>query len=307
MFGRIIRWLKEPDLFAQETRSGPRPRNTGEITLIGPPGHGKTTFVFALMGSLKRLGAVWSHWYFSLSPELDAKVRYQALEAASRRVPEPSGDEVESYSGHLSGLPRWGDRPLLLTELGYRSRLHDLNHRVASTAPVEMIFISPEELRVDPLERLDTVVASCLSPSGSRAASRFRSSKILVLTQADRCLWPAEIHAYLLGDPFRGLWPDPKSLTANGNTATYLRHLVCPGQSPAERLEQMAMQDARLKDWLASTPDGAAALEHFAAAGADLRICAVSALGSYPIGNKLLLPWRPRCVLDPLFWAFEMT
>jgi hypothetical protein len=208
----------------------------------------------------------------------------------------------------LFGLPRWGDRPLLLTELDlHRTRWHEVIDRATARAPVEIVLISPENLRGDPLERLDTVVAESLWPPESTRASRFRSSKILVLTQADRCSWPAEIHGYLLGDPFRDLWSDPKNPTTDCATEAASPLLVCPGLNPAERLKQMEMQDARLKDWLRSTRDGAATLEHFADAGADLRICAVSALGSHPVGDKLPLPWRPCCVLDPLFWALEMT
>jgi hypothetical protein len=134
-----------------------------------------------------------------------------------------------------------------------------------------------------------------------------RSSKVLVLTQADRCLWSEQIHNYLVEDPLRELWSASQSFEVEGEAWLFSSGIGAVELDPGHRLQEMSAQDARLKAWLGSTREGAAALDHFADEGVDLRVCATSALGSQPIGNTLHFPWRPRCVLDPLLWALEMT
>lgn len=279
------------------------------LQLIGWKGHGKTSYAQALLLALSRAGRLWDELSFSPATEASRAQVEQAQRCTSAgTLPQPSGDFSEPLLILLHGLPRWGGtRAVFLQDAP--GHVFDHMGRPLDELPflhrsgVALMFFSLSDLGAAPSRSmsmlLDTYV-ECLLLHGL-ALDEVRPRLVVVLTKGE-CVEPLpdEAHDYLARDP---IWlflgpptprPHPEAVDLRG-----------------PRLEAyisgMRWAHETLAAWLARTDMGANFLrlaEHY---GVTVRFTMVSATGSAEAtSGRLLGPWQPRRVLNPLLWALEL-
>jgi hypothetical protein len=137
--------------------------------------------------------------------------------------------------------------------------------------------------------------------AAGQALNRDPLKLIVVLTKADAIAdLPAALRGYLKEDR---LWEQGGTSSAG------------PAAAPADALPSaqhylaaLWRVDAEIKSWLQHRVAGQLLLRRAAECHVDLRFAIVSATGSgIAAGRDGILPWTPRRVLDPLFWALELA
>lgn len=321
LLGRFLRWLLE--LLGLEDEApgpifeGPTPF-TPTVELVSLPGHGKTSYVWALLYALRRMD--------QLIPRYACRPKDEVTRARVEHVHRAVGGEVPGSTAGAAEeqlrleLRRVG--PYEIKELALRDRRDLLWEKpvpaasVAEETPVVAAplpairwdvpicwLLSLADLKTEDEAVLDLKLDELLHQR--RLAGRDFATPlklILVFTKADRLAnLPVELRDELKADPLRTV------LAADGNGL-------------ASTMRPWSEQDFRgylagtwaihehLAKWFPSLPAGrlfmARAHEH----QVDIRFTLVSATG----GDKLCttdlgMPWAPRRVLDPILFAFDFA
>ena len=277
-------------------------RNYDTIGLVAPAGHGKTTFMWAAMGCFTRLDRVFTKSFIepSVSTELLLKSINSMAEAAE--LPRMTNEAVR-YELKCHQLPDWGDRFMLLEDRCSAALVPadaDENSLTLITR-VQLVLLNPDLFcsqadREQGLGELGQRLHLARAVCGTTGRRRI----VVVISQADRILGlPETVRAHLRTDPLAGLWPGTTS------PASSLRDLKDEFFS-ANYVRTLAGIDQILRAWLREYPGGEDFLAAAELARVDLRLCAVSALGSDPQDGRMLFPWAPRRVLDPFLWAWSL-
>lgn len=298
-------------ILAPKQLHGPRvidPRTlTATIEVFSQPGHGKTSYLWALLFMLRKLSLVWPD-YLCWSQDEPTTLALRAVQEAliAGRLPAPAGDAAR-YSLALQRLDRWGRRPLIVWDR--RDPVFSPGEADASSgeapawgAPALWLISLPdldatEEQLID--LRFEELMRARMA--AGRSSGRDPLKLIVALTKADAIAdLPAALRRYLkedrLGESQGAASPAavaptsiPESLSAQHYLATLWR------------------VDAEIRTWLQQRAAGQMLLRRAAEYHVDPRFAIVSAIGSGIAGGKSnLLSWSPRRVLDPLFWALEL-
>ena len=130
---------------------------------------------------------------------------------------------------------------------------------------------------------------------------------VVVLTKADAIPnLPPSLRQYLKDDPLRDAVRSEVSLLSPPLPFPS-EPLRLKDESLREYLGRLALVHQEIHHWLETTLVGHMLIRRAAAYHVELRFSIVSATGSGLVdGQSLQLPWTPRRVLDPLFWALEL-
>jgi hypothetical protein len=286
------------------------------LEILGRAGDGKTSFVWALLLALRKLSWVWPQYLcWSQDDETEGEIRRLHAEMQLRRLPEADGGSSGcSYNVLLRQMARWGNRPLVFRD----DRDAVFGEGAPSAADGREINWGAPLCWLLSLSDLATADAQLVDVKlNDLVRARLRSSRsleteplklVVALTKADRLATLLDkLRRYLKVDPLAAVIESESDLRARG---------VDPGD-PALRLDEQGMVlylammvsvHEEIKDWLGSTLGGRLLARRAEGHQLDLRFCLVSATGSdLAAGGQMAIPWCPRRVLDPLFWALELA
>jgi hypothetical protein len=313
--------LKVPALLLQEYEDS----SPLVVQLLGWSGHGKSTYLAALGFVLSRLGSVWPAYTLrGGTPEtlqqLTAAFRLvreggMPAKTAVSTVPAASGATgpvaVPQHTYLLRNLPDWGHRVVMFHDpagqLCDDMTMPTEQLPFLTRAPVSLMFLSADDLDRDDFRTMDMLLTSYLHTlqSGGGQGPEQRGI-VVVLSKADLHLnqMPPEIHHYLVSDP---LWPVLLESSGGGASAR-VDAVLDELEDVRLYLEEMYRVEAQLREWLVEEPPLRTLLLEAKRHDIELRFSVVSATGEEVRGQAPISgTWRPHRVLDPLFWALELT
>jgi len=295
------------------------------IQLLGWSGHGKTSYLTALGFVLSRLGSVWPAYTLrGGTPETQQQLTAAFRLVREGRMPDktavPGAPAATGATGPvavpqhtylLRNLPEWGHRVVMFHDQAGQlcdgMTLPTEQLPFLRRAPVSLMILSADDLDKDDYRTMDMLLTSFVhtlqSDGGQGPGQR---GVVVVLSKADLHLGrlPPEIHHYLVSDP---LWPlllDGSGGAASARVAAALDEL----EDVRLYLEEMYRIESRLREWLVEEPPLRTLQLEGKRHGIELRFSVVSATGEEVRGHAPISgSWRPHRVLDPLFWAFELT
>lgn len=296
-------------ILASNEKPGPvviDPRTpTATIEVFSQPGHGKTSYLWALLFMLRKLSLVWPD-YLCWSQDEPTTLALRAVQEAliAGLLPAPAGDTAR-YSLALRRLERWGRRPLIVWDrrdpVFSPGEAGDSSGEALAWGAPALWLISLPDLDAAEEQLIDLRFEELMRArmAAGRSSGRDPLKLIVALTKADAIAdLPAALRRYLkedrLGESQGAASPAavasiPESLSAQHYLATLWR------------------VDAEIRTWLQQRAAGQMLLRRAAEYHIDPRFAIVSAIGSGIAGGKSnLLSWSPRRVLDPLFWALEL-
>jgi hypothetical protein len=291
---------------------------------ISRPGDGKSSFLWASIYLLRKLGLVWPNYvHWAQDPAHEEAMSGILERMRLREKPLPGGLGCAEIRLLLSGMERWGER-----HWTYR----DQPDAVFSATPEESDAASPALNWAKPVIWLVSLPDLANSKTGTAGVpfdslfervlqarqkvgfERQRLRIILTLTKADRITdLPRGLRDYLKRDPLaklvaledrlveRGIGPDHDLVNLADGT------LLAPGPL-RHYLQGMQQVHEDLRGWLGRSLGGRLLLRRAEAQHVDLRITLCSATGSdLWQDDKLAVGWQPKRVLDATFWAFELS
>lgn len=286
---------------ADSTRSGLLAASRADSWwVLSPPGHGKTSFLHAVCMQLETLSnrsedcmILW------LGDEELSRIKSDAAEGLL-----PAETQRESQATELVlNLPtgrfpiRFTDRrdPSLSPDGGAlpsaRPRSRTL---VVLFDPMVWLAVADPEVGI---AGLALRLIELLRPWNALRPFRI----VLVVQRADQLVdLPRSIRRHLATDPLSAVAGSSSDPAVTGD----LSRLLCS----ENHLSTLQTNSDRLVEWLRELPGGTAFFDIAEEYAWDLRLCAVSAIGSAPDPheNRLILPWAPKRVLDPLAWTLAM-
>jgi hypothetical protein len=302
------------------------PIPTASIELLSAPGHGRTTFVWALLFMLRQLSRVWPGYLCWPGDQATAKsleeIHYKLKfgQLPDRSAP---GTAPRRHTVHLRNLNPWGDRHFAIWDAQDEAfapssaEAARADRRTDWNVPALWLLSLPD---LDDVSgrfldlALDNLLRARLTEGD--AASERQLRLVVVLTKADAITdLPAELRALLKDDPLsRGL------VAGSGGLFRAHDDVVLPAGPPAYRPEPFPINDplrqyfdtrhevdALVRAWMSSNSAGRSLLGRAEELDVALRFSLVSATGSgFANGNRLATEWRPRRVLDPYFWSLDL-
>ena len=282
------------------------------LELIAAPGAGKTSFLWASTYMMRRLSMVWPR-YVCWPQDDDSEKTFGALHLAMERQELPAaGAPGSTLYLLLREMERWGTRHFCA---------HDHSDAVFGTrdagtpAPRPLNWGSPVCWLLnltDVLDReshfdrqLDALVRARMR--SARALDGDPLRLIVALNKADRLAdLPRELRDYLKGDPLAPL-VSRREGSAHAEDGGRRREFTFDAGGVAAYLRELAVVHERIAAWLGTTLSGRLLTRRADAHHVTLRFSILSATGAdLQVGGKLAIPWQPRRVLDPLFWALEL-
>lgn len=303
----------------------PEPPRRTPIPLFALPGHGRTSFLWATIFTMRRLSRVWRGCVCRADDEATGRALrdvHESLHGGVLPPPWAEGDEAARYALRLRNVSPWGDRRVIL---------HDAPDpaftagRVAATsgAPPSVDWSVPGlwVLSLNDLDRtsgrfpdlgLDELVRAREAAVGGEPGEPYRL--VVALAKADALTeLPRELRALLADDPLaRVLDVDrepPRRDDADARSA-----------SPSQPSGRAARGDpvhayfrsrnrihTLARDWLTAHSPGRFLLSRAEELGVEVKLSVVSATGSgFALGRQLATAWSPRRILDPYFWCLEL-
>lgn len=282
------------------------------LELLSMQKHGKTSFLWALSHMARNLSLFWPKYACWPQEAMDAS--FCAMLGALDRRELPGETSTANRLGvSLRGMDRWGDRRLFveddrdpvfgITE-GTTTNSREINWGVPICWLLSLPDLGTEEAQVVDL-KLDSLIRARLRSARSFEAQPLRL--VIALTKADRIPnLPTELRDYLKADPLAKIVEAQSAFSGeDGEPARPALHF--DERSVRLYLETLAGIHQEVAAWLATTLPGSLLTHRADAHHITLRFCLISATGSDLRSNgHLAIPWRPRRVLDPLFWALEL-
>jgi hypothetical protein len=273
------------------------------VSVIGFSGHGKTVYLASLYYALQNLvPRAWKDFFRQGLTMKTLQMLYQNLSLLKRGELPDSTQLVfpEPNIDRLFKIPQFGDRTLLIYdppgeafELGEDESLQRfagfVRHSRCALFLVSlkdmMEEFQSEEAVADEMHRLLERYNIGMTQMGARDGLQHL---IVVYTKGD-----------LLPSHFNAL---PDKITK------YLEHSEMETLHDIRAYLQGMKQNSRLlHDFSLDTLNASGFLNNARAHFKSVEFCAVSALGSQPIGNKLAERIAPRRVMDPLLWVLEKS
>jgi hypothetical protein len=298
------------------TINPPRPL-APTLEVVAGPGAGKSSFVWALVYTLRKLSWVWPHYLcWSQDEATEGQILRLHGVMQERGLPMSGDEEVagggRSYRLLLKRMARWGERPLVLMDdralqLG-EAETADEAREINWGAPIlwllNLVDLDSNDAALIDLQ-LDRLVRARLRSARSYEGEPMKL--IVALNKADRLPYlPDSLRRYLKADPLAAVIDAERNLTDTG---------VRPGE-PALHFDDEAVAlylrtlrwvHEETAAWLMQTLAGRLLVRRAAERQLQVRFCVLSSTGSdLRSGGRLAIPWSPRRVLDPLFWALDL-
>ncbi|HVR08817.1 MAG TPA: hypothetical protein VMW75_12280 [Thermoanaerobaculia bacterium] len=305
------------------------PADLPTFEIFARPGHGRTSFLWAALFMLRKLNVVWPDYlcwpqdgatdealkgilqrvHEGLLPSRSAVVGSDA-EGAADDGTEP---EAMRFLLVLHKMERWGDKGLAVWDRAdpvFSPPARD-GRAVACnwTAPAFWLVSLADlaEVEIEFLDMLfDNLVLARVRQGYGLRPKPFQL--VVVLTKADAIPnLPLALRTYLKDDPLWHAVSGEVTLATlrQGSPAAVLP--LGPDQLKLY-LGTLWRVHQEIQAWLDSTLSGHMLIRRAAEHHVELRFALISATGSgIASGQSLAVPWCPRRVLDPLFWAFELA
>lgn len=257
--------------------------------------------------------ASWSSIRRSQDDKTEQQIRQLHIAMQQRKLPDQvQGTGGPSYDLLLRQMDRWGDRRLVLCDdrgaVFGEDRAELEGRKINWGAPICWLLNLVDLDAID--AQLVDIQLNDLVRARLRSARSFEAEPlklVIALNKADRLPnLPESLRRYLKADPLAAIVEAEEDLRGSG---------VEPGE-PALRFDREAvgryMETLRdvheeLASWLAQSLAGRLLVRRAAEHQLQLRFCLISATGSdLRAAGRLAIPWSPRRVLDPLFWALEL-
>lgn len=283
------------------------------LELVSESKHGKTSFLWALSYMARNLSLFWPKYAcWPQDAAMDASFRSMLGAFEQREIPGETM-ALTRLGLSLRGMARWGDRRLFVEDdrdpvfgvpEGTATSSREVNWGVPICWLLSLPDLGPEMAQVVDLQ-LDNLIRARMRSARSFEAQPLRL--VIALTKADRIPGlPPDLRAYLKVDPLAKI-VEAQSAFSGGEGQPARPALLFDERSVLAYLEILGGVHQKLAAWLATTLPGSLLAHRADAHHIDLRFCLTSATGSDLRSNgHLAIPWRPRRVLDPLFWALEL-
>ncbi|MCI0559788.1 MAG: ATP-binding protein [Nitrososphaera sp.] len=275
------------------------------LPLIGWSASGKTTFLSSLTLMLVKMGNVWPRYsYHSVTERTQRKVvEIQEYFATGMMPPPTSAREQEVYIMALRNMERWGGRMLIIRDTPGEIFDHleippDQDYFLLHT-PMAIMLISIPDLIGSRGRSMEMLMNNYINTLMKYSVDfRVGHRKLMVVfTKADRIQnLPPDLHDYLIRDP---LW---EAINIQGHVKQM------DAVAMQEYIEIMGRASNATRDWMYRTASGKTFIRLAEQKNIDMRFSLISSLGSNPEGSNLILErLSPRRVLDPFFWALELS
>lgn len=295
------------------------------VEIFSLPGHGRTSFLWAMLFLLRQLSRVWPRyrcWPIDESTGSSLLKIHEALRLG--HLPDRwsfNGGPDYNYALHLTNMNPWGERHFIVRDAPdtafssehldaeEKTRLIDWNRPafwLLSLSDLDEVRGRFLDLELDQLIRA--------RHASGEAAREYPFRLVVVLTKGDAITdLPTELRCFLKEDPLA------KALAA-GKGGIFRAHDQVDVQPPPAGLDSYPegdplnayfqarrLIDEMIRDWLSSNSSGRALLARAADLDVDLRLSVVSATGSgFVSDGQLGMAWSPRRILDPYFWSLEL-
>jgi len=312
---RIKNWWRgyKPD--PEKTPPGPvllGPVPTLEV--FSQTGHGKSSYLWSLLYMLRKMSLVWPDYLCTPQDEATEEALkgiHESVRGACLPASGPTANK-HRYELGLQSMERWGDRKLIVWDwpdpVFAASLDGDRPERTNWLAPA-LWLVSLQDLGRLRAEILDMLFDDLMRTRIRQGFADYRRPLrlVVVLTKADAIPnLPPSLRQYLKDDPLRDAVRSEVSLLSPPPPFPS-EPLRLKEESLRNYLGRLALVHQEIHHWLETTLVGHMLILRAAAYHVDLRFSIVSATGSGLVdGQSLQLPWTPRRVLDPLFWALEL-
>lgn len=281
------------------------------LEVFGQPGHGKSSYLWSVLFMLRKLSLVWPDFTCSALDDGTEEALKSIHEAVREgKLPDSmSAEQQARYRLLLRNMERWGEKQFdvwdrkdsIFSANGSSTGKAEINWRATA-----LWLLSLTDLRKVQVEYLDMLLHDLIQRRIRAGHSLYPTplNLVIVLTKGDSIPeLPLALREYLKQDP---LW-----LAVSKEPTLWFSSTERPSHLGAEALRQylatLHRADEEIRRWLDSTLAGHMLLQRAKEYHLNLRFAIVSATGSGIIeGQMLQVPWNPRRVLDPLFWALEM-
>jgi hypothetical protein len=286
----------------------PVPRQVVPIQVFGLSEHGKTVYLSALTMTLRRMNCVWRD---AICMPATAVSQRKVLEIneylrTGQLPPLTPLGKSECFILMLRNMVPWGRKALVIRDCsGEAFGEMDVKVDEASyflVAPTTFMFFSLSDSNLIPGFTIDMLMNNYLNTLVSKGV-RFDQGKrkiILILTKPDKLkmnhVLPEALWKYVECDP---IWP-------------LLDEGVLQQPLTAENMEEylgiMRKASVAIEDWVGATSAGATLISLAREYHVELSFSIVWGTGwDDGLGSAQNVVWRPARVLDPLFWALEMS
>jgi hypothetical protein len=315
IFERIFR-TEQTQRKEHEIGSGSPPVSppwVSSLEFVSTAQHGKTSFLWALSYMARNLSLFWPK-YACWPQDAAMDASFQAMLAAVKDRELPGETLTSTRMGlTLRDMARWGERRLFVEDdhdpvfsgaEGIATDSRKVNWGVPICWLLSLPDLGENEAQFVDLQ-LDKLIRERLRSARSFEAEPLRL--VIALTKADRIPdLPPELRDYLKVDPLAAV-VEAVSRFENGGEEPERPVLLFDERSVHLYLETLTTVHQKVASWLATTLPGGLLVRRADAHQINLRFCLVSATGSDLRSNgHLAIPWRPRRVLDPFFWALEL-
>jgi hypothetical protein len=282
------------------------------LEIFSQPGHGKSAYLWAVLYMLRKMNTVWPDYLCWPDESTESSLKEIHERVAESHLPaQGAASNKLRYELRLQNMERWGEKKLIVWDWPdpvFAAALDgDRPEKTNWLVPAWWLVSLPDlgEVRAEVLDMLfDDLMRKRIQQGFSTYRNPLRL--VVVLTKGDAIPnLPLPLRQYLKDDP---LW----------NAVSSEVSLLSPPDSPPNPLRlgeeplrlyigTMIRAHEVIRQWLESTLVGHMLIRRAAEYHVELRFSIVSATGSGLVeGQKLQIPWTPRRVLDPLFWALEL-
>ena len=293
------------------------------VEIFAASGHGRTSYLWALLYMLRQIGQVWPGvvcWPRDEATGEALKAVHENLRLG--RLPRRGFESEKRYALELRSLRPWGPQRLVIFDRPdpvFAPQRSDQDAPFLINWRAQILWLlSLSDLDQLDSRHLDITLEDLLRARNLAAPSiQLRPFRLVVaLTKSDAVPdLPPELRCFLKEDPIaktvtfdhtNAFRADLGGETELGET---LRQASTVQRDKLLELYLVAMQeiDRVARDWLAETQGGRNLIRRAEDYGVELRVCVVSATGSGILSeSRLGTAWSPRRVLDPYFWALEL-
>jgi hypothetical protein len=262
---------------------------------------------------LRKVNLVWPDFLCSTQDDGTEEALKLIHEAVHEGwLPESISPENEiRYMLLLRNMERWGEKRLVVWDRA--DPVSSLNGNGKAAPEINwnataLWLLSLPDLKKVQVEYLDMLLHDLVQKRVRAGHSLYSNplNLVVVLTKGDSIPeLPLSLREYLKQDP---LW---KAVSTESTFWSSVRSTEGPPRLNAEALRQylatLYRVDEEIRRWLDSTLAGHMLLLRAKEYPLNLRFSIVSATGSGIVDSRRLqVPWSPRRVLDPLFWALEI-
>ncbi len=297
------------------------------MELFAMPGHGRTSYLWSLLFTLRQLSRLWPGYLCwpgddetgrSLR-EIHQKLQLGVLPNRSSATPGPP----RCHTLDLRNLDPWGDRRFTVWDsrdpaFAAAPPGSTIHGRPAVDWNVPLMWLlSLSDLDATGARFLDLALDELVRVrfAAGEAANRRQMRVVVVFTKGDAVPdLPAGLRSLLKADPLADkLATSPGGMFRAHDEVTWPR-ATATGPEPLPTNDPLRAYfdsrhdvDALLRAWVRSNSLLRGLHDRAAELDVEMRFSVVSATGSgFGPQGRLATAWSPRRVLDPYFWSLEL-